>query len=110
MAVIATCVAALILWPILGATAALAVWCVLLLLLLFHHIANLSRLHIWLKEPSVPALPEGRGEWEEIFAGLARLLRRRTQIESRLSAALDRFQQAGAALPEGVIVLDENDR
>jgi two-component system, OmpR family, phosphate regulon sensor histidine kinase PhoR len=110
MAAIATCVAALILWPILGATVALAVWGGLLLLVLFHHIANLTRLHVWLKEPSSATLPEGRGEWEEIFAGLARLLRRRTHIESRLSAALDRFQQAGAALPEGVIVLDENDR
>jgi len=109
-AVFATCIAALILWPILGAPGALAVWAAGLLLALFHHIANLSRLHQWLKEPSASALPEGRGEWEEIFAGLARLLRRRTQIESRLSAALDRFQQAGAALPEGVIVLDEHDR
>jgi two-component system phosphate regulon sensor histidine kinase PhoR len=110
MAAIATCVAALILWPMLGATAALVAWGSLLLLVLLHHIVNLSRLHVWLREPSAAALPEGRGEWEEIFAGLARLLRRRTQIESRLSAALDRFQQAGAALPEGVIVLDENDR
>ena len=48
--------------------------------------------------------------WEEIFAGLARLMRRQTQIESRLSAALTRFQQAGAALPEGVVVLDDGDR
>ena len=101
---------ALILWPILGATGAAAAWGVGLLLVLAHHIANLSRLYHWLANPNSTALPEGTGEWAEIFAGLARLLRRRTHIESRLSAALDRFQQAGAALPEGVIVLDENDR
>jgi two-component system phosphate regulon sensor histidine kinase PhoR len=104
------CVSALMLWPILGAPTAIAAWAVALLLLLLHHIFNLSRLYSWLKDPGSAALPEGRGEWEEIFAGLARLLRRRTQIESRLSAALDRFQQAGAALPEGVIVLDDSDR
>jgi two-component system phosphate regulon sensor histidine kinase PhoR len=104
------CVAALMLWPILGAPTAIAAWAAALLLLVLHHISNLSRLYSWLKDPSSAALPEGRGEWEEIFAGLARLLRRRTQIESRLSAALDRFQRAGAALPEGVIVLDDSDR
>ena len=101
---------ALILWPILGATEAAVAWAVGLLLVLVHHVANLSRLYRWLESPSAATLPEGRGEWEEIFAGLARLLRRRTHIESRLSAALERFQQAGAALPEGVIVLDESDR
>jgi two-component system, OmpR family, phosphate regulon sensor histidine kinase PhoR len=103
-------IVALVLWPILGATEAAAAWAVGLLLVLLHHVANLSRLHRWLENPSWASLPEGSGEWEEIFAGLARLLRRRTQIESRLSAALERFQQAGAALPEGVIVLDDSDR
>jgi two-component system, OmpR family, phosphate regulon sensor histidine kinase PhoR len=102
--------AALILWPIFGATQAAVAWAVGLLFVVAHHIANLSRLYRWLENPTSATLPEGRGEWEEIFARLARLLRRRTQIESRLSAALERFQQAGAALPEGVIVLDDNDR
>ena len=37
-------------------------------------------------------------------------MRRQTHIESRLAARLTRFQQAGAALPEGVVVLDEGDR
>jgi len=110
VAAVMVSIVALILWPILGATEAAAAWAVGLLLVLAHHVANLSRLYRWLANPSSATLPEGSGEWEEIFAGLARLLRRRTHIESRLSAALDRFQQAGAALPEGVIVLDENDR
>jgi two-component system phosphate regulon sensor histidine kinase PhoR len=99
----------LVLWPILGGTGALIVCALLLLALLWHHVHQLTELHIWLKDPRLETLPEGRLEWEEIFAALARLLRRRTHIESRLSAALDRFQQAGAALPEGVIILDESD-
>ena len=100
---------ALVLWPILGSTEALAAYAVLLLLVLWHHVSQLTRLHRWLHDPRAETLPEGGGEWEDIFAGLSRLLRRRTQIESRLSAALERFQQAGAALPEGVIILDEGD-
>jgi two-component system phosphate regulon sensor histidine kinase PhoR len=67
-------------------------------------------LYRWLKDPRSDTLPEGGAEWEEVYASLARLLRRQTQIEVRLSAALERFQQAGAALPEGVIILDDADR
>ncbi len=110
VAIAAVSVAALILWPILGATGAAAAWAVGLAPILVHHVVNLSRLYRWLGNPSPATLPEGGGTWEEIFALLARLLRRQTHIESRLSAALERFQQAGAALPEGVIVLDDSDR
>jgi two-component system phosphate regulon sensor histidine kinase PhoR len=102
--------AGLILWLILEPTRALIGFSVLLLALLLHHFRNLSLLHAWLSQKGLPPVPDGSGVWEEIFAGLARLVRRQTQIESRLSAALDRFQQAAAALPEGVIILDEADR
>jgi len=110
VAIAVVSVAALILWPILGATEAAAAWAVGLAPIVLHHVVNVSRLYRWLGNPSSATLPEGSGAWEEIFALLARLLRRQTQIESRLSAALERFQQAGAALPEGVIVLDDSDR
>ncbi len=103
-------VAALMLWPVVGGVNALIVYCVLLLLLLAHHIVYLSQLYHWLPDAAGQTLPEGSGAWEEVFAGLARLMRRQTHIESRLAARLTRFQQAGAALPEGVVVLDEGDR
>jgi two-component system phosphate regulon sensor histidine kinase PhoR len=99
----------LILWPIFGKVQALAVYCLLLLWLLIHHVANLSRLYHWLGVQGTHPVPDGSGVWQEVFAGLARIVRRRTHIESRLSAALTRFQQAGAALPEGVVVLDDAD-
>ena len=107
--VVLASIAGLVMWPIIGGTRALWLYVGLLLLVLLHHIYHLTQLHRWLKDPRLDTLPEGRLEWEEIFAALARLLRRRTHIESRLSAALERFQQAGAALPEGVIILDETD-
>ena len=103
-------VAALVFWPVFGATAALAALGVMLLLLLLHHLSNLSRLHTWLAAQGSARLPEGTGVWQDIFFALSRAVRRQTQIENRLSAALTRFEQAGAALPEGVIVLDEDDR
>jgi two-component system phosphate regulon sensor histidine kinase PhoR len=101
---------ALVLWPMVGPTIALLIYCGLLLALLAHHLINLSALHHWLTDSTPASLPEGSGAWEEVFAGLARHLRRQTHIESRLSAALSRFRQAGAALPEGLVVLDEADR
>ncbi|MCW5622310.1 MAG: phosphate regulon sensor histidine kinase PhoR [Burkholderiales bacterium] len=103
-------VIAVMLWPVLGAASALGTYAALLLALLFHHLRNLSRLHNWLEAASPQSLPDGSGAWEEIFSGLSRLMRRKTQIETRLSATLARFQRAGAALPEGVIVLDEHGR
>ena len=108
-AVVLASIAALVSWPIVGGTRALWLYIGLLLLLLVHHIYHVTQLHRWLKDPRLDTLPEGRLEWEELFAAIARVLRRRTHIESRLSAALERFQQAGAALPEGVIILDETD-
>jgi two-component system, OmpR family, phosphate regulon sensor histidine kinase PhoR len=110
VAAVLVSIVALILWPILGGTKALAAYAVGLLILLLHHLSNLSRLYRWLKDPRSDTLPDGGAEWEEVYASLARLLRRQTQIEVRLSAALERFQQAGAALPEGVIILDDADR
>jgi len=101
---------ALLLWPLFGAIAALGAYCGLLLLLLLHHFSNLTRLYHWTSAHSPKPVPEGSGAWEEVFADLARMMRRQTQIESLLSAALARFQQAGEALPEGVVVLDEADR
>jgi two-component system phosphate regulon sensor histidine kinase PhoR len=103
-------VSALVLWPILGAQGALVCYALFLLLLLGHHVVNLSHLYRWLGRHEHGPVPDGSGVWEDVFALLARLMRRQTQIESRLSAALDRFQQAGDALPEGVVVLDETDR
>jgi len=100
---------ALLLWPIFGAMLALVAYSLSLVALLLHHLSNLSHLYRWVSAPT-PRPPEVTGAWEEVFANLARMVRRQTQIESRLSAALTRFQQAGEALPEGVVVLDEGDR
>jgi two-component system phosphate regulon sensor histidine kinase PhoR len=101
---------ALVLWPVFGATRALIAFGALLLALLLHHLSNLSRLHAWLAAQGSARLPEGTGVWQDVFFALSRVVRRQSQIETRLSAALSRFEQAGAALPEGVLVLDEDDR
>ncbi len=101
---------ALPIWPIAGKTAALVVACVLFGGLLAHHLHNLSLFHAWLLDPRPDTVPNGSGSWEQLFSYLHRLIRRQGQTEARLQDALLRFQKAGAALPEAVILLDADNR
>jgi two-component system phosphate regulon sensor histidine kinase PhoR len=102
--------AGLLSWPILGGRGALLLLAALLLALLFHHLRNLSTLYRWLQNPRLESVPVGSGAWEYVFSPLLRMLKRQKQSEAGLSAALDRFQLAGAALPDAVVILDQADQ
>ena len=97
-------------WPIFGARGALLFLCVSLLLLLLHHLRNLSELYAWLQKPLAETVPAGSGAWEYIYSPLLRMLRRHRQSEIELNQALERFQLAGAALPDAVVILDNENR
>lgn len=100
---------ALISWPVLGLRGALMFLCALLLMLLMHHLRNLTDLYRWLQSPQIEKLPVGTSSWEYVFSPLMRMLKRQRQAEANLTQALRRFEQAGAALPDAVVILDEND-
>jgi two-component system phosphate regulon sensor histidine kinase PhoR len=104
------CMGALIAWPIFGLTAALCLLVAALLIVLLHHIHNLSLLHAWLREPEATSVPQGSGAWEYIFAYLVRLLKRQRASEFSLSKALGRFERAGEVFPEAVVLLGDNDQ
>ncbi|MGH8678181.1 MAG: phosphate regulon sensor protein PhoR, partial [Burkholderiales bacterium] len=110
LSVILVCFLALVSWPLLGGTGALWVLCWLVALLLAHHLRNLSHLYRWIQNPAVDRVPDGSGIWEDVFSYVLRMVKRQKHSESRLSAALHRFQLAGAALPEAVVLLDAADR
>lgn len=101
---------ALVSWPILGATAALCLLSGGLLILLLHHIRNLTLLHDWLREPGAATMPNGTGAWAYIFWYMGRLLKRQRASEFSLSKALARFERAGEAFPDAVVLLDDDDR
>ncbi len=103
-------VSMLIVWPVFGVVAALAGFSAALLVWLSFHLRNLYQFRRWLRSPSLDTVPAGAGLWAGAFAALYRLLRLQSQSESRLSAALMRFQRAGAAIPEGMVILGEDDR
>jgi len=93
----------------LGAARGFAVLSAGLLLLLVHHLRHMARLERWLRRPGA-AVPEGSGIWGEVFFRLQRLIKSQSQTRDQLTSALDRFRQVTAAMPDGVVVLDEDDR
>lgn len=101
---------ALITWPIAGASWALAVLSAGLLGQLIFHLWQLQKLNLWLANPQVRAVPEGRGVWADSFVALYHLARRQSASQQQLSKALARFQRAGEAMPDGVIMLDAQDQ
>ncbi len=88
-------------WGVLSLTLAAVV---------LHHVRHLAMLLQWLRAPSTNTIPEATGAWEDAYAGLYRMLRRQQQSTSRLSATVDDFVRAGAAIPDGLVILDTQDR
>jgi two-component system phosphate regulon sensor histidine kinase PhoR len=96
----------LLLWPVAGAIQALGLFALLLFLMLLHHLRHLARLSRWLADPRPEALPDSSGLWEDVFAAFYHLLRRQRRSESRLTATLQDFRQAGMAMPDGLVIVD----
>ena len=99
-----------VLWAITDAVIALAFFSVFLLLQIIHYIHHLVALDRWLRSAdlNVSHIPEATGIWGEVFAALARLVRQHNQSQKRLSLALERMQRATSAMPDGVVMLDED--
>jgi len=100
----------LLVWAIAGALPAVFVFAVGMSLRSLHHLRNLAALLRWLKDPEHLALPDGSGLWEEVFSHLNKMVRTNRLQRERHVAALQQMEQATAALPEGVVILDDADR
>jgi len=94
----------------LGAATGWAVLALGALALLAYHAAKLAALIRWLRQPRADTLPEARGAWDEAFALLYRNERANVREADRLSNALLRWRQAGEAMPDGVAILDAQNR
>jgi two-component system phosphate regulon sensor histidine kinase PhoR len=73
-------------------------------------LAARARLARWLADPSAEDMPDDEGAWGEIYARLHRILREQAASRTSLAHALWRFRQAGEAMPDGVLVLDADNR
>ncbi|MDP2761081.1 MAG: phosphate regulon sensor histidine kinase PhoR [Sideroxyarcus sp.] len=100
----------LLLWAIFGPLAAALVFAGGLALRLLQHLRNLVALLRWLEAPEDKVMPEGSGLWEDAFSRLYQMMRVNRQQRTQHVAALQQMEQATAALPEGVVILDAADR
>lgn len=103
-------IACLVLWAAAGAVTALIIFSLGMLAYLAAHLYWLHKLHGWLKKPRLSTLPNGSGVWEDIFVALYHQQRRHSRSQTQLAAALDRFREAASALPDGVVLLKNNDQ
>jgi two-component system phosphate regulon sensor histidine kinase PhoR len=72
-----------------------------------YHAWKLSQLHIWLGSDLRAAdLPDGFGTWGDVLSDLYRVIRQQRTDQQALSNSLARFQQAATALPDGAVMLD----
>jgi two-component system phosphate regulon sensor histidine kinase PhoR len=93
-----------------GVAAALAVTAVGALAIIVWNLLQLSALARWAAGPVEVPVPEGRGTWALAYAALYHRVRLRSARQRDLRLALDRFVSGARALPEGVVVLDAEDR
>ena len=102
--------AALLIGLVFGATPGWASFAGGVLLLLFHHVRHVDLLMRWLKQPTPGEVPDGRGIWDYVFAFLYRFERAQSKRYQQIARTLARFRQAGRAHPDGVVILDADNR
>jgi two-component system phosphate regulon sensor histidine kinase PhoR len=93
-----------------GVAAALGVAVAGLAAILGWHFYQLGALERWAGGPVDAPVPEGRGAWGLAYDALYRRVRLRSARQRDLRLALDRFVSGAEALPEGIVVLDANNR
>jgi two-component system phosphate regulon sensor histidine kinase PhoR len=74
------------------------------------HLYNAQRMNDWAGGAIDQPVPEGRGEWTEVYAAMYRRTRLREAHQRDLQHIIERFRQAAEAIPDGIVVLDRAQR
>jgi len=93
-----------------GAAAAGGVLAIGAIAIIGWHLRYLDRLLRWASGPIDAQVPEGRGAWGLAFTALYRRMRLRSARQRDLRLALERFESGAEAMPEGVVLLDGDNR
>lgn len=107
---LALVVLGLIIWAFSDLTSALLVVLLILVFLYLRHLFWLDKLQIWLKKPRANAVPNGSGIWQNVFADLYRQQKSFGRNQAEISSTLDRFRLATSALPDGVVLLNKDEK
>jgi len=78
-----------------------------MLALVFTQLSYLYQLSNWMDDPQSAKLPDGWGEWTNIFSRLYRMRREDEKNQAELTEWLARFRQAMHLLPDGVAIMDD---
>jgi two-component system phosphate regulon sensor histidine kinase PhoR len=103
-------VATLIVWALAGSAAALLAMTIGASAIIGFHLWHLRRISDWASGSPDAEIPEGRGEWASMLAAIYRRMRVRRAYERDLRQVIERFRQAAAAIPDGIVVLDASNR
>jgi two-component system phosphate regulon sensor histidine kinase PhoR len=90
-----------------GWTTGLVLAVLAMLMLVFTQLSYLYQLSNWMDDPRSAKLPDGWGEWTNIFARLYRMRRDDEKNQAELTEWLARFRQAMHLLPDGVVIMDD---
>ncbi len=93
-----------------GLTAALAAACVFQGASLLVYWLQLGKLLRWLQNPKLRLVPQSWGVWDEVFQILLAQAKSRKKRKQKLGVALQRFNRAIEAMPNGVLILTHEGR
>ena len=101
---------ALLLWAVFSALVALSFMLLLSLAVMAYRARQLYKLGQWLNDACLESIPDGGGIWDDVFSSLYKMVKRHNQTKQKLADELQHIEQATAALPEGVVSLNEANR
>ncbi len=101
---------ALLIWGWLSAAYALWFMILALILIMAVHARQLNKLGIWLNDAKLESMPEAGGIWDEVFSRVYKMVKKHIETKQKLADELQHMEQATAALPEGVAILNEANR
>ncbi len=93
-----------------GTVLALKFVVVVLLIYLARQLWQESRLARWLEQGGERPAPADVGTWGDIFYRLEKLQKTQSQSQSELVSALGKFQHAAEAVPDGIVILNQQDQ
>ncbi|MDP2752549.1 MAG: phosphate regulon sensor histidine kinase PhoR [Rhodocyclaceae bacterium] len=84
----------------------LGVACLILLRTCLSHARQREQLLTWLRDPSLE-IPDGHGAWQAVFSAEQQKRKIERREHTLLTAQLERFHRAAEALPDGVVLLND---
>jgi two-component system phosphate regulon sensor histidine kinase PhoR len=101
---------ALILWAGSGWVAALGFLAGVQAFVMLRRLWQEFRLARWLENPDEVEPPDATGTWGDIFYRLQKLQKRQKASRGQLTSALEQFEHAAMAVPDGMVILNRNEQ